>query len=65
MIILLFYFQIDEFKCIDNCPDGYLKLGMKCVKVCPAGYEEGGNKSCLKCTAEKCPRGMSRAISWD
>lgn len=49
-------YEIDEFKCIDDCPRGYLKLGMKCVKVCPAGYEEGGNKSCSKCTAEKCPR---------
>nr|XP_058940896.1 putative insulin-like peptide receptor [Pocillopora verrucosa] len=49
-------YEIDEFKCIDDCPRGYLKLGMKCVKVCPAGYKEGENKSCLKCTAEKCPR---------
>ncbi|CAH3033119.1 unnamed protein product [Pocillopora meandrina] len=50
-------YEIDEFKCIDDCPRGYLKLGMKCVKVCPAGYKEGKNKLlCLKCTAEKCPR---------
>lgn len=49
-------YEIDEFKCIDDCPRGYLKLGMKCAKVCPAGYKEGGNKSCLKCTTEKCPR---------
>lgn len=59
-------FEIDGFKCEEDCPSSYHKLEIsgqskKCVKTCPAGYESSSQvfpfveKKCLKCSDRKCP----------